>query len=261
MNVSGDAPHHIMAGGHHRDRFFYRVHMGKGTGQFQDSRQATLQHVLPEVVQFQHDVITVRAAAAPLDNFQHHGAGNHITTGQVLGVGRVALHKSLAILVNQVAAFTAASLRHQGAGTCDARGVKLPHLNILHRKASTQCHANTVAGIDVSVSGGGVNPPRPACGKNRGLGLNVNRFARFDADGDYTNHSTVLVLHQVSGKPLVKEYSVVLHVALVQRVQQCVAGAVCRSTGTRCLAALAIILGLATEGPLVDAAFFSTGKR
>ena len=139
--------------------------------------------------------------------------------------------------------------------------MELPHFDILHREARAQRHANAVTGVDMGVGSRGVNAPGAARGKDRGLGFDVHDFAGFHADGDYPDHRAVLVLDQVSGVPLVKKHRVVLHVALVQGVQQGVAGAVRRGTGARGLAALTVILGLAAEGALVDAALFRAGER
>jgi hypothetical protein len=103
--------------------------------------------------------------------------------------------------------------------------------------------------------------PGTAGGKYRGLGLHVHDFAGFDADRDDANHGTILVLHEIGGKPLVEEHGLVLDVVLVERVQQRVPRAVRRGAGARRLPALAEILRLPAKGTLVDTALFRTRER
>src|SRR5690606_38299999 len=54
---------------------------------------------------------------------------------------------------------------------------------------------------------------------------------------------------------------VVLDVVLVQGVQQRVTGTVGGGTGTGSLTALTVVLGLTTEGALIDAALLGAGER
>ena len=161
----------------------------------------------------------------------------------------------------QVAALAAAALGDQHARAGDTGGVELPHLDVLHREAGAQRHADAVAGVDVGVGGRGVDTSRAAGGEHRRLRLHVDGFAGFHADRDDADHGAVLVLDQVDREPLVEEHGLALQVALVQRVQQRVAGAVRRRAGARRLATLAVVLGLAAKGTLVDTALLGARER
>ena len=132
--------------------------------------------------------------------------------------------------------------------------MELPHFHVLHGEARAERHARTVAGVHEGVGRGGVDPPCPARGKHHGLGTDVDRFPGFDADGHDAGDGSVLVLHQVHGEPLGKEGRVGLQILLVKGVQQGVARAVRGGAGPGCLPALAVVLGLAAEGALIDAA-------
>src|SRR5690606_22955007 len=114
--------------------------------------------------------------------------------------------------------------------------------------------AVTVAGIDQGVGGGSEDAARAAGGEHRGLGLDVDHFAGFDADGNHTDHCADLVAHDVDGVPLGEELRVDLQDGLEQGVQQGVAGTVGGGAGTGRLATLAVVTRLAAEGTLVDAA-------
>ena len=129
-------------------------------------------------------------------------------------------------------------------------------------KPRAQGHADAVAGVDMGVGGGGVDPAGAASGEYGGLGFHVDGFAGFHADGNNADHGAVLVLHDIRGVPLVEEHGVVFHVALVEGMQQRVTGAVRRRAGAgRRLPALTKVLGLAPERTLVDTPLFRAGER
>lgn len=261
MDVGGNAAHHVVAGRDHRDRRDDRVDVGEGLGQFADAGQAAVQDFLAEVVELQQHVVLVRAHAVAGQDFLDHGTGDHVAAGQVLRVRRITLHEALAVGVDQVTAFAAATFGDQYTGAGDAGRVELPHLDVLHRHAGTQGHAHAVTGVDQRVGGGGVDTAGTASGQDHGLGTDVDGLAGLDADGDDADHRAVLVLHQVDRVPLVEERGAILQVGLVQGVQQRVAGTVGGGAGTGGLATLAEVLGLAAERTLVDAAGFGTGER
>ena len=80
-------------------------------------------------------MVALITTAAAFENFHHHGARNDVAACQVFGVGRVALHETLAILVDQVATFTTATFGDQRARTVNTGRVELPHFHVLHREA------------------------------------------------------------------------------------------------------------------------------
>src|SRR5690606_28032958 len=206
-------------------------------------------------------VILIRATAVAGDHFLDHGAGDHVAAGQILGVGRIALHEALAMHVDQVTTLAAATFGHQYASTGNTGRVELPHLDVLHRHAGTQGHADTVTGIDQGVGGRGVDAAGTAGGQHDRLGADVHGLAVFDADGDDTNDGAVLVRHQINRIPLVEERGAGLEVGLIQGVQQRMAGTVRSGAGTCGLGRIVRTLGLATERTLVDAALFGTRER
>ena len=153
MNIGRDATHHVMAGGHDGNRLFDGINVRKGAAQFTDAGQTGFKYLLAEMIQLQFHMIPFFTAAATFEDLQHHRASNNITTRQIFRVGRIALHKALAIFVDQVATLTATPFGDKRAGTINAGRMKLPHLHILHRNAGSQPHADTVAGVDVRVGG------------------------------------------------------------------------------------------------------------
>src|SRR5690606_26318487 len=261
MDIGSHATHHVVTGRDHRHRSGDRVNEGEGPGQFTDTRQNAVQHFHPQVVQLQHHVVAIRTTAVTGQDLFNHGAGYHVATGKVLGVGRIAFHEALAVLVDQVSTFTTATFGNQYPGTGNTGRVELPHFHVLYRHAGTQRHADAVAGVDQGIGSGGVDTARTTGGQHGGLGTDIDGFAGFNADGDNANDSAVLVLHQVNRVPLIKEGGVVLDVVLVQGVQQGVTGTVGCGAGAGGLATVTVILGLATERTLVDTALLGTGER
>ncbi len=261
MDVGGDTTHHVVAGRNNRHRCDDRIDVSEGLRQLADTRQTAVQHFFTQVIQLQHHMVAIRTTTVARQDFLDHRTCNDVTTSQVLRVRRVTLHEALAMLVDQVATFTAATLGYQYTGTSDTGRVELPHLDVLHRHAGAQRHADTVTGVDQGIGGRCVDATSAASGEHGSLGADVDGFAGLDADGDDTNDCAILVLHQVDRVPLVEEYGVVLQVALIKSVQQCVTGTVCSGTGTSGLTTLTEVLGLPTERTLIDATLLGTGER
>ena len=69
--------------------------------------------------------------AAPFADLDGHGARDDVARGEVLGVGRIALHEALALGIGEVAALAAHALGDQHAGAEDAGRVELDELHVL----------------------------------------------------------------------------------------------------------------------------------
>src|SRR5690606_28010475 len=220
--------------------------------------QTAVQDFFAQVIELEHDVVAIRTTAVAGENFLDHGACDHIATGKVLGIRSVTLHEALAMLVDEVTTLTAAAFGNQHTSTGDTGRVELPHLDILHRYACTQGHANTIARIDQSIGSRRIDTTSTTGRQNNGLGADVDGLAVLDADRNHTNNGAILVLHQIDGIPFVKEGGAGLQVGLVQSVQQGVTSTVRSGAGTSSLTTLSVVLGLTTERTLINAALLST---
>ncbi len=132
-------------------------------------------------------------------------------------------------------------------------GMELPELHVLERNARARGHAEAVAGVDERVGRRGEDPPRAAGGEHRRLRLQDHHRAGFHLQRDDAQHVAVGVADQVERHPLDEELRARAHVALVERVQHRVAGAVGGGAGAlhRLLAEVGRV---AAERPLVDRA-------
>ena len=140
-----------------------------------------------------------------------------LTPGTLAAAVRMVLKEfesTLAVLVDQVTALTAAALCDQGPGPGDTGGVKLPHFYVLHRETGAQGHADAISRVDVGIGGRGVNSSRPAGSEHRRFRFYVDDFARFYADRHDAHHRAILILDQVGREPLIEEHGLVLHIAL-----------------------------------------------
>src|SRR5690606_1483299 len=147
-----------------------------------------------------------------------------------------------AIFVDQITALASATLSDQYAGTGNAGGVELPHFDILQRKPGSGCHTDSVTSVDVGIGGGCIYASGASGGKYRGFGPDINRFPIFQIDGNYAHHRAILVFHQINGKPLIQENSIVFDVLLIEGMQQRVSGAVRCGASARRLATATVIL-------------------
>ncbi len=140
-------------------------------------------------------------------------------------------------------------------------GMELPHLDVLHREARAQRHADAVAGIHQRIGRRRIDPSGPARRKNRCLRLDVDHLAALDLDCDHADDDTVLILHEVDREPLVQEGRLRAQVRLIEGVQQRVTGSIGRGARASRLPALAEVLRLPAERPLINAAGLGPRKR
>src|SRR5690606_33907038 len=129
VNVGRNTAHHVMAGRYNRYRLDDRIGVREGFRQLADTGQARVQHFLAEVLKLEVDVVAVGTAAAAFDDFANHRTRDNVATGKVLGVRRVAFHETLAILIDEVTAFTAAAFGDEYTSAGDTCRVELPHFN------------------------------------------------------------------------------------------------------------------------------------
>ncbi len=189
-------------------------------------RQALQDHVGAEVVELQQHVVLLRSAAPAFLDLLVHRPRDDVARRQVLGVRRVALHEALAVAVEQDAALAAHALGDQHAGAGDAGRVELPELHVLQRDPGARGHAEPVAGVDEGVGRGREDASGAAGGEQRRLRLQDHHRAGFHLQRDHAQHVASGVAHEVERHPLDEELRARAHVALVERVQERVAGAV-----------------------------------
>jgi hypothetical protein len=164
------------------------------------------------------------------------------------------------VLVDQIAALAAHAFGNQAAHFRDAGRVELPELHVFQRQPGAQHHAETVAGIDVGVGGMAKDAAGAAGGQQRGARLEQARLAGLDLQRHHAQHIAFFVADQVQREELVEELRARGDVALVQRVQQRMAGAVGGGAGADGLLA-AVVLRLAAKRALVDLAVFQARER
>ena len=186
-------------------------------------------------------------------DFLVHRAGHEVARCQVLQGGRIALHETLAIAVEQDGAFAAAAFGQQHARAGHAGGVELPELHVFQRNAGTCGHAQAVTGVDEGVGRCCKDTACTAGGQQGGLGFEDVQVAGFHFQRRHAHHVAVGVADQVQGHPLHEEVGLGLDVLLVQRVQHGVASAVGCGAGTL-HGLFAVVGGVAAKRALVDGA-------
>ena len=138
-----------------------------------------------------------------------------------------------------------------GAG--HAGRMELPELHVFQRNAGARRHAQAVAGIDERVGRRGENAAGAAGREQRRLRLQDHHLAGFHLQRGDAEHVAVGVADQVERHPLDEELRLGAHVALIERMQHRVAGAVGRGAGAL-HRLLAEVGGMAAERALIDRA-------
>jgi hypothetical protein len=251
MQIGGHAAHVVMDGRQHRDRLARHVDAGEYPRGLADPGQALVQQFGAEMLEVQQDVILFRPDATAFVDFDGHRAAGNVASGQILGARRIALHEPLAFGVGEITAPAARSFGDQAAGTGDAGGMKLREFHILKRQPGAQRHGVAVAGADMGGGAGEIDPAIFAGRQDRAMGAKAMQRVVFHVPGQHAATNAVLVHQKVEREVFDEELGVVTQALLVERMQDGVASAVGRGTGTlRHL--LAVTDGLPTKGALID---------
>lgn len=249
----GDTTHVVVNGGENGDGLLGNVNTSENGGGLGNTGESLVEHGGGQMRQLEEDVVAVLANTSALSDLQGHGSRHDISGGQILGGGSVSLHESLTVLVEQISSLTSGSLSNQTAGAIDTGRVELDKLQILEGKAGSGDHGHTVTSTGVGRGTGEVGSSVTTGGQNGLVGSESMQGSVLLVVGNDTD--TGAVLHeQVHGEVLNKEVSVVSERLSVKRVQHGVAGSVGNGTGSVGLASLTVVLGLTTEGSLVDSA-------
>ncbi len=131
--------------------------------------------------------------------------------------------------------------------------MELPELHVLERDAGARRHAESVAGVDEGVGGRVVDAPAPARGEEHRARVEDHHLARFHLERGHADHGALGIADEVKRHPLDEELRLRVDVALIQRVQHRVAGAV-RGTRAPLHRLLAEVRRVPAEGALVDGA-------
>ncbi len=212
-----------------------------------------MQHIPAQMLQMQHDMVTIRAGTAAFHDLHGHRAADHVTARQILGGGRIAFHETLALGIGQVAALAARALRDQAAGAENARRVELHELHVLVGQARPRHHAVAVAGAGVGAGAGKIAAAIAARRQDRLLALKAMDRAVVQIPGDDAAAIALRPHDQVDREIFDEKLGLIAQALLIERVQQRVARAVRGGTGALGRR-LAIFLHMAAEGALIDLA-------
>ena len=212
------------------------------------------------MVEMQVDVVLLLADAAAFADLDRHRARNHVARGEVLGRRRIALHETLALGIDEIAAFAARAFGDEAARAVDAGRVELDEFHVLQRQAGAQRHGAAVAGAGMRRGAGGIGAAIAAGGEDGGLGAKTMQRAVVELQRDHAAAGALVVHDQVDGEELDVEFGRMAQRLAVHGVQHGVAGAVGGGAGALRLA-LAVVQRHAAERALVDLAVLGARER
>ena len=221
-----------MTGRHHRNRLLGAIDIAKLQCDLTNTRQAFIDDFRTEVIKFQQDVVFIGSGTTALLDFRCHGTRHHITRCEILHGRCVTLHESFAVLVQQYSSLTPHALSDEHTRAGHTSRMELPEFHIFKRNPRACRHTQAVTSIDEGIGARCINASRTASGKQRCLGVKNHHLAGFHFQRGYAKHVALDVTNQVQRHPLDKELCVCKHIALVQRMQHGVTGAVGRTAGT-----------------------------
>ena len=259
--VGRHSAHVVVDGGQHRDRLARHVDAGENLRGLGDAGQALGDDFGVEMLDMQVDVVPVLADAPPIAHLDGHRARDHVARGEILHIGRVALHEALALRIGEIAALAAHPLGDQAAGAVDAGRVELDELHVLERQPGPEHHRVAVAGLGMRAGAGEIGPAVAARRDHRHLRLEAVDGPVVEVPRHDAAHRSRLVDEQVDREILNEEFRVVAQRLLVERVQDSMPGPVGRGRGAPCRRSLAVARGHAAERTLVDLAFRGARER
>ena len=185
-------------------------------------------------------------------------ARHHVTRSQILGVRRVALHETLAIAVEQNAAFAAHAFGDQHARAGHAGRVELPEFHVFQRNAGANGHAQAITGVDEGVGRCGENAASAASGEQHRLACSteISPVSISSAVTPTTSPSASRI--RSSAIHLTKNW-VLAHIALVQACSMAVTSVVSHGAGGCTGSCRSWPCGRRTDAEILP--FFQTVKR
>jgi hypothetical protein len=207
------------------------------------------------MVEVQEDVVLLLADAAAFADFNRHRPRYHVARGEVLGGGRIALHESLALGIDEIAALAARALGDEATRAVDAGRVKLHEFHVLQRQAGAQHHGAAVAGAGMCRGADRIGAAVAASRQDGGLGAEAMQRAIVEIERNHAAASALVVHDQIDGEKLDVEFRGMTQRLAVHGVQHGVPGAVGGGAGALRLT-LAVVHGHAAERPLIDPAVF-----
>eukprot|EP01084_Bolivina_argentea_P137075 241402_1 len=225
-----DTTHGVVDSGHNGDGLLGDIDTSEGLGGLGDTGQLGGELGGLDVVELQVDVVTLGAATTAGEDLTGDGTADDITAGQLHGLGGVALHEALTLLVDEVATLTAGTLSDEDTGAVDAGGVELDELHIRVGQASTADHGATITGASLGGGGGEEAAAEATGGQDGVLGAETVDGTVIDAHGHQTVADTV---HddQIQRVVLVEEVDTVLEGLTVKGVEHGVTGTITGAAG------------------------------
>ena len=242
-----------------RDRLLGRVDAGENTRIFDDAGKAFANDLRIEMGQVEIHVVALGTDPTAFANFNRDRTAHHVAGGQILGVGRVALHEFLALGIGEVSAFAPSALGEQHANAVDAGRMELDEFHVLKRQPGAQHHAIAVAGAGMGRGAGEISASVSAGRQNRHMGVEAVDRAVFEIPGDNAAAGAVFH-HQIDGEIFDEERDIMFERLLIQRVQDRVAGAVGGGAGAL-RRAFAETRRHAAEGSLINLPIRCPRKR
>ena len=133
--IRRNATHVVMHGRQHGNRVPGYIDAGENTRRLGNAGQLLFDHVRPQVLEMQVNMIAVLADAAALANFNRHRTTNNVARREILRIRRIAFHKSFAFGICQIATLAPHALGNQHSGPVNTGRMKLHEFHVLQRQS------------------------------------------------------------------------------------------------------------------------------
>ena len=210
------------------------------------------EHGFGQMVEVEITVVPVGPDPPSLADLDGHRPGNHVPRGKILCRRGVPLHEALALGICQVAAFAPRTLRDEDAGTIDPGRMELHEFHVLERQSRARDHSAAISGAGMGGGRGVVCSPIAAGRENDRLGAERVQGSVIQVPGNDPFASAILRHEEIECEKLDEKLRAVPERLAVERVQDGVSGAVRGGAGALHRRALAEILHVPAERPLVD---------
>ena len=212
------------------------------------------------MIKMQEDVVLVLAHAASCTNFHRHRARDDVTRGKILRGWRITLHEALAFRIGEITTFATRSFGDEAACAINAGRMELHEFHILQRQACAQHHRIAIARAGMRRRGREISAAISTRRKDDHVRTETMDRSIIHLERDHAAATALLIHDEIEREIFDEEFRRITQRLPIERVQNGVAGAVCRSAGAL-RGAFAVIRRHAAERALIDLACFGARER
>ena len=260
LPVSWNATHVVVDSGDDGNGLLGDINTSENVSGLRDTRKSFLEGLGWKMVQMKEDVIFLSTDTTTFDDFHGHSSRDDVSRSEILSCRGIPFHESLTVRISEDTTLTTATLSHEATSAINTCWMELDEFGIFERETSSDGHGTTVTCAGVSRSARLVSSTVSTSCEDGLIGSH-------SVDGSvshvicHNSSANTFIHYEVKCKVLDEEDAVVPESSSEQGVKHTVTSSVGHSAAAVSLTTFTEILGLTTEGSLIDLSLVSSAER